>query len=112
MVSQVVKHELDATFAALADPTRRAIVARLARGETVVGDLAKRFPISLPAVSKHLRVLEDAGLIERIHSGRVHTCRLRPTPLRAAVGWIDARRAQWERRLDALATYLEEETDA
>jgi len=108
----MVKHELDATFAALADPTRRAIVARLARGEATIGSLAARFPMSLPAVSKHLRVLEEAGLIERTHAGRIHTCKLRPTQLKRATSWIDARRAQWERRLDALATYLEEDSDA
>lgn len=112
MVNQMVKHELDATFAALSDPTRRAIVSRLARGETTIGALAERFPISLPAVSKHLRVLEQAGLIERARAGRVHTCRLRPTRLKQAVSWIDARRAQWERRLDALADYLQEDDDA
>lgn len=107
MVNQMVKHELDATFAALADPTRRAIVARLARGEATIGSLAARFPISLPAISKHLRVLETAGLIERAHAGRVHTCRLRPARLKQATGWIEARRSQWERRLDALADHLE-----
>ena len=112
MVNQVVKHDLDATFAALADPTRRAIVARLARGEATVGAIAARFPISLPAVSKHLRVLEEAGLVEREHVGRVHTCRLRPARLKAATSWIEARRAQWERRFDALDAYLKEDPDA
>lgn len=102
---------LDATFGALADPTRRAIVARLARGETSVGDLAGRFPISAPAISRHLRVLEEAGLIARRRDGRTHLCRLRPSRLRAARTWIDARRTTWERRLDALAAYLEEEND-
>jgi DNA-binding transcriptional ArsR family regulator len=100
--------ELDQTFAALADPTRRAILARLARGEAVVGDLAQPFDISLPAVSRHLRVLERARLIERRVDAQWRVCRLRPDPLRAAAHWIDRYRRFWEERLDDLAAFLEE----
>jgi len=99
---------LDRTFAALADPTRRAILARLARGEAAVGDLAKPFAISLPAVSRHLRVLERARLIERRVDAQWRVCRLRPGPLRAAAHWIDFYRRFWEQRLDDLAALLEE----
>ena len=79
---------LDATFAALADPTRRAILARLALGETSVGELATPFAMSLPAVSKHLGVLEGAGLLTRERDGRVRRCRLEPGPLHSAADWI------------------------
>jgi DNA-binding transcriptional ArsR family regulator len=100
---------LDATFGALADPTRRAILAHLARApEASVGDLARPFAISLPAVSRHLRVLEGAGLVARAKDGRVHRCRLVGEPMRAAADWIEKYRAFWEHRLDALQRYLEE----
>lgn len=99
--------ELDRIFAALADPTRRAILARLARGETVVGDLAEPFAISLPAVSRHLNVLERAHLIERRVDAQWRVCRLRPAPLRDAAQWIDHYRRFWEERLDNLAALLE-----
>ena len=97
---------LDNTFSALADPTRRAILARLAQGETSVSDLARPFPISLPAISRHLRVLEQAGLLERRKRGRVHHCRLRPVPLKQAVQWLDRYRVFWEGQLDGLAAFL------
>ena len=93
---------LDATFAALADPTRRAILARLARGDTHVGDLAGPFAISGPAVSRHLRVLETAGLIERQVNARWRICRLKPAALQAAHGWLDQYRRYWEESLDRL----------
>ena len=99
--------DLDATFAALADPTRRAILARLARGEAVVGDLARPFAISLPAISRHLRVLERARLIERRVDAQWRVCRLRPQALRKAAGWIDDYRRFWDERLDQLAALLE-----
>jgi DNA-binding transcriptional ArsR family regulator len=99
---------LDATFAALADPTRRAIVARLAEGETHVGDLVQRFPISGPAISRHLRVLEDAGLIERQVDARWRICRLRPDALRDAHAWLSRYRDYWEHSLDRLAELLED----
>jgi DNA-binding transcriptional ArsR family regulator len=101
------KAPLDATFAALADPTRRAILARLANGEATVTELAEPFPFSLPAVSKHLRVLESAGLLKREIDGRIHRCRLAPEPMRTAAQWIDHYRAFWESQFDTLANYLE-----
>jgi DNA-binding transcriptional ArsR family regulator len=105
--ASIRSRDLDATFAALADPTRRAILARLARGDAVVGDLARPFAISLPAVSRHLRVLERARLIERRVDAQWRVCRLRPQPLRTAASWIDEYRRFWEQRLDDLAALLE-----
>jgi DNA-binding transcriptional ArsR family regulator len=102
---------LDSTFAALADPTRRAILSRLALGEANVSELAEPFSISLPAISKHLRVLEDAGLLVRRKEGRTHHCSLRADPLGDAVEWIEEARRFWGGRLDALAEYLEEPAD-
>jgi len=99
--------DLDLTFSALADPTRRAILARLARGEAAVGELAKPFAISLPAVSRHLRVLEKARLIERRVNAQWRVCRLRPPPLRAAADWLDNYRRFWEESFDRLAEVLE-----
>src|SRR5256885_16353505 len=96
---------LDATFAALADPTRRAILARLASGEATVMELAKPFSMSQPAISKHLKVLEHAGLISRGRDAQRRPCRLEVQPLADASGWIDRYRAMWAedfRRLDAL----------
>ena len=102
---------LDATFAALADPTRRAILARLALGEASVGELASPFQVSLPAISKHLRVLESAGLMAREREGRVHRCRLVAGPLHAAADWLLFYRRFWEGSFDSLADYLAKETD-
>jgi DNA-binding transcriptional ArsR family regulator len=98
---------LSNTFAALADPTRRAILARLAKGEASVGELAQPFDISLPAVSRHLRVLEEAQLIERRVDAQWRLCRLRPQPLKEAVDWIEHYRRFWEASLDNLARYPE-----
>ncbi len=98
---------LDATFSALADPTRRAILARLARGEASVTVLAEPFDVSLPAVSKHLRVLERAGLLTRKKDGRVRWCRLAAEPMQEAAEWIASYRRFWEAQFDALAEYLE-----
>ncbi len=99
---------LDATFRALADPTRRGIVERLAQGETSVSELAAPFQSSLPAVFQHLRVLEEAGLVSGTKRGRVRYCRLHADRLSEATSWIEDRRRIWERRLDNLATHLEE----
>jgi len=99
--------QLDAVFGALADPTRRAIVARLAKGPANVTDLAAPFSMSLPAVSKHLKILERAGLLARDRQGRVHHCRLDPARFDEAQAWIEKTRAFWEDRLDDLARYLE-----
>ena len=97
---------LDATFAALADPTRRAIVGRLAHGPASAGELAGPFDVSLPAISRHLRVLERAGLLVREREGRLHRCRLGPAPLDEAAKWIGRYRRFWEQQLDALETHL------
>ena len=99
---------LSTTFAALADPTRRAILQRLARGETNVGELARPFRISAPAISRHLRVLESAGLVERRTEAQWRLCRLRGEGLRDARDWLDEYRKFWTDRLDALAQYLED----
>jgi DNA-binding transcriptional ArsR family regulator len=103
---------LDATFGALADGTRRAILARLALGETSVTELAQPFSMSLPAVSKHLRVLEQAGLLKRQKDGRVHRCHIQAAPMRAAADWIGRYREFWEERFDALERYLKESEPA
>jgi DNA-binding transcriptional ArsR family regulator len=97
---------LSATFAALADPTRRAILARVATGETSVSELARPFDMSLPAISKHLKVLERAGLIMRGRQAQWRPCRLKAEPLKDAARWIDGYRQHWEQRLDQLDAYL------
>ena len=99
---------LSATFAALADPTRRAILARLATGECTVTELAQPFDMSLPAVSRHLRVLESAGLIARGRDAQWRPCRLVAAPLKDVAEWAERYRALWERRLDRLGGYLQE----
>jgi DNA-binding transcriptional ArsR family regulator len=112
MVNQMVKGrraDLDAVFSALAHPIRRAMVARLSEGDCTVGDLAKSHDVSLPAVSKHLRVLEDAGLLEQTPDGRVRRCALKAAPLNAAFSWIVQYRLFWEETLDALARKVEQE---
>jgi len=97
---------LDAAFAALANPTRRAILARLERGEATVNELAEPFDMSLPAVSKHIRVLEDAGFIQRGRNAQFRPCRLDSTPLKAVAHWTDRYRPIWEKRFDAMAEAL------
>ncbi|HKA25169.1 MAG TPA: metalloregulator ArsR/SmtB family transcription factor [Candidatus Eisenbacteria bacterium] len=99
---------LDKVFAALADPTRRAILARLARGSAGVTEVAAPFAMSLPAVSKHLRVLESAGLLRRQRQGRAHRLEIAAQPLGNASRWIDSYAKFWGDRLDALARYVEE----
>src|SRR6266480_1802061 len=98
---------LNRTFAALADPTRRRILAQLAQGDRCVTHLARRHAMSLPAVSKHLRVLEKAGLLRRQRYGRVHEMRLEAKPLKQAAQWVEEYRKFWEGSLDRLAEYLE-----
>jgi DNA-binding transcriptional ArsR family regulator len=100
---------LDATFAALSDPTRRAILARLAQGEAKVTELAEPFRMSLPAISKHLRVLESAGLLHREIDGRIHRCRLAAAPMKSAAAWIEQYRAFWSTSLSNLKTFVEAE---
>jgi len=97
---------LDGVYGAIADPTRRAMLSLLARGEVKVGALAERFPISLNGVSKHVKVLERAGLVKRSIRGREHWLRLDPEPMREAARWLDHYRAFWEERLDALEAFL------
>jgi DNA-binding transcriptional ArsR family regulator len=106
----MVKYEavpLDKIFGALADPTRRAILSRLARGAATVTELAEPFEVSLPAISKHLRVLERTGLLVRQKEGRVHHCRLNATPLKQAADWIERYEQFWEGQFDALGNFLE-----
>jgi len=100
--------QLSTTFAALADPTRRAILARLATGERSVTELAEPFEMSLPAVSKHLRVLERAGLIVRSRDAQWRPCRLEAKPLKEVADWAERYRALWEQRLNRLETYLQQ----
>jgi DNA-binding transcriptional ArsR family regulator len=98
---------LDNTFAALSHATRRGILARLAQGEASISDLAAPYEMSLPAVSKHLRVLERAKLVTRRKDGRAYRCRLLPEPMKGAAQWIEKYRQFWERQFDSLAQYLE-----
>ena len=98
--------QLDATFAALSDPTRRAILARLSLGESSVNELAKPFDMSLPAVSKHLKVLETAGLISRGREAQWRPCKLEAAPLREAFNWIEHYKKFWEQSFDRLDAYL------
>ena len=104
--------QLDQAFAALADRTRRSILSRLAEGEASVSELARPFRMSLPAVSKHLRVLERAGLVEQRRQARWRIYRLRAEPLGEAAAWIDSYRCFWEQRFDALARFLNEGEEA
>lgn len=109
--NHMVKYQaktLDSTFAALADPTRRAILERLSAGDSSVTALAEPFDVSLPAISKQLRVLERAGLLVQQKNGRVRRCILEAQPMKEAVEWIARYRRFWEDRLDSLASYLED----
>ncbi len=103
--------QLSATFAALADPTRRAILARLALGEATVTELAAPFDMSLPGISKHLKVLQRAGLIEQGRHAQWRPCRLQPQPLRSVADWVDQYRRHWEESFDRLSDYLRELQD-
>lgn len=105
----ISSEHLDRTFAALADPTRRAILEHLSQGPTTVGELADPFRISRPAISKHLRVLERAGLVQRRQDGRLSRCALDATPMKNAADWVERYRRYWEQQLDALTRYLEHE---
>ena len=99
---------LDKTFGALADPTRRGMIQRLAQGEYSVGELAQPFDMSLPAISKHVRILEKAGILVRQKTGRTFRCRLQPQPLEDATQWVEQHRMFWEKQLDSLAAFLAE----
>lgn len=102
---------LDATFSALSDSTRRRILKRLAAGETAVSDLAGPFKMSLPAVIKHLRVLERAGLVRTTKEGRVRRVQMQAAPMKSAAQWLETYRIFWESNLDALAEFLESESE-
>ncbi len=104
--------DLSTLFAALADPTRRAILARLSQGEAPVKELAEPFALSGPAITKHLRVLEHAGLISRSRDGQTRPCRLEPRALAPAADWIGQYRAMWEDQLDRLGDFLKSVTNA
>lgn len=106
-ISETNAGGLSATFAALSDPTRRVILERLRRGDATPGELARPLRISWPAVTKHLRVLERAGLLQRRRHGRHHVLTLEPAPIQRADAWIASYRQFWEGSLDALANYLE-----
>jgi len=105
MVNQV--EQLDRVFRALGDSTRRSMVARLARGPATIGELGRPFAMTKPAVTKHVKVLERAGLLTREIDGRVHRCEIDPAPLTKAQRWVARVREHWGRRLDDLADYLE-----
>jgi DNA-binding transcriptional ArsR family regulator len=105
----VTEDRLDATFTALADPTRRAMVARLARADATVNELAAPFDMSLPAISKHLKVLEETGVVSRVVEGRTHRLSLEPDVLSEAADWMDRQRALWGRLFDVVDEYLKEE---
>ena len=100
--------QLSLTFAAISDPTRRAILVRLSQGEAPVKELAAPFQMTMPAITKHLKVLEKAGLIERSRSAQMRPCKLRAEPLKAASSWIESYRSFWEGSLDRLDDYLQE----
>jgi len=100
--------QLSRTFSAIADPTRRAILLRLSKGEAPVKELAEPFQMTLPAITKHLKVLESAGLIERSRSAQMRPCKLCATPLKEAASWIDCYRTFWEESFDRLGDYLKE----
>ncbi|MCW2634309.1 MAG: transcriptional regulator [Blastococcus sp.] len=105
-MTRTVEQRLDATFAALADPTRRSIVARLAVGDLTVNELAEPFDLSLPGISKHLKVLERSGLISRRREAQFRPCHLERPALDAAVDWIEANRRLWSERFDRLDDHL------
>jgi DNA-binding transcriptional ArsR family regulator len=106
LINFIVMQSLDAAYAALADPTRRAILARLALGEANVREIAEPFPISAPAISRHLKVLEDAALIARRKQGQTHILSLNPAGLKSAQEWLDHYRAFWSGAFDRLDAHL------
>jgi DNA-binding transcriptional ArsR family regulator len=108
-MSRLGEEQLSGVFSALADPTRRAILGQLAQGQASVGDLARPFEISLPAISRHLKVLERAGLIERKTDAQWRRCSLNAAPLARAADWIESYRSFWEARFDALDEFIKTE---
>ena len=112
MVEHLTSPELNHVFSALADPTRRAILRTLTRGPATINEIAEPFPVSLNAISKHVMVLERAGLLRREIKGRQHHCWIKPQPLREANEWLESYRQFWEQRMDALEIYVEREFKA
>jgi DNA-binding transcriptional ArsR family regulator len=108
MLVKYNQHHLDLAFGALAHPIRRGILARLSAGEATIAELAKPFKVSAPAISKHMRILEAAGLLSRKKRGREHHCRLEQKCMKEAQAWIEDHRKFWNERLDALERYLKE----
>jgi len=106
MIMQNNLNRLDITFSALSDPTRRAVLERLLKGDICVTDLAEPFNMSLPAVSKHLKILENAGLVQRRKKGRVHHIQLVAKPMEDAIDWMSRYKGFWEKQLDALENYF------
>jgi DNA-binding transcriptional ArsR family regulator len=102
------QHRLDLAFGALAHPIRRGIIARLSTGEATIAQLAKPFKVSAPAISRHMKILEDAGLLSRTKIGRAHHCRLERRRMKEAQNWIEEHRKFWNGKLDALELYLKE----
>lgn len=102
------ERRLDLAFGALSHPIRRGILARLSTGEATIAELAKPFKVSAPAITKHMRVLEDAGLLTRVKKGREHHCRLEAKRMKEAEAWIEAHSKFWNEKLDALERYLKE----
>lgn len=102
------QHQLDLAFGALAHPIRRGILARLSTGEATIAELAKPFKVSAPAITRHMRILEEAGLLSRKRQGRAHHCRLEQKRMKEAEAWIENHRKFWDERLDALEHYLKE----
>ena len=111
MVKHMLNHALDRVFHALADPTRRVMVDRLSRGPATVSELAEPFPMSLPAISRHLKVLESAGLIVRSRDAQWRPSRMQAEPLDEAVDWMQSRKRTWEARMDRLDAHLREGGD-
>lgn len=108
ILKYMLKYQLDKTFAALADPARRAMVERLTQGPASVSELARPLPMSLPAAMLHLKVLEESGLVKSEKVGRVRTCRIEPQMLSQAEIWVSERRRMWERNFDRLDAYLDQ----
>lgn len=103
--------QMDAVFTALADSTRRGMVAQLSSGSATIGELGRPYPITKPAVTKHVKILERAGLIQRQKNGRIHRCTLNKEPMKQAEEWIERHRKFWETSLDSLADYLNQQTE-
>lgn len=103
-----MSHDLNASFAALSDPTRRAVVERLVAGPATVSDLAAPHDIALPTFMRHLRVLQDSGLVRSVKKGRVRTCMIEPAPLVELQGWLEWQRRIWDNRIDKLAAFADD----